>query len=243
MKKRSESQRASGAIGIALVAGMAAAAIGPHFTSAQDRAAGEPFVYSPPPGFVVSNEEAGRALPGAQQVWVMPLPSSLVAATEPTYRANVSLVHTPKTTHVDASELASLARGMPQMFASTGITWTEVRHFAHTRPDGSRVGVIEGASTKGDLHYRSLQLAFPDDSGTSIVTASFPDHATANDPRDAAEWNAAFEQTIDSAKGVAFRAPPPPGWIYLAWGGAAALITLLAFGVRTAKKPLAEATP
>ena len=105
------------------------------------------------------------------------------------------------------------------------------------------VGVIEGASTKGDLHYRSLQLAFPDDTGTSIVTASFPDHATANDPRAAAEWNAAFEQTIDSAKGVAFRAPPPPGYTYLAWGGAAALITFLAFALRATKKPLAEAAP
>jgi hypothetical protein len=122
----------------------------------------------------------------------------------------------------------SLAQGMPAMFLQSQTTWSEVRHEVHKRPDGARVGVIVGDAEKGALHYRMMQIVFPIDKGTAIVTASFPHD-------DAARWEAPTLASIDDAKGVATRVPPPEGWMYVAWGLGGGVIAYLVLALR--KKP------
>jgi hypothetical protein len=216
--------------------GVTAAAIGPRVTSASDKPAAEAFAYTPPDGFVPAGEDVSHTLEGAvhgaERAWVKPTPPSLLGA--PKYRPNVSLVRSPKIAPVDEAELVALAAGMPQVYAGSGTTWKEVRHATHVRPDGARVGVIEGAAQKGRLEYRSLQIAFPENEGLSIVTASFPES-------EAATWDDAFEKSIDAARGVAFRAPPPAPWAYAAWGVGAAVLAFLAMGLRVGKRATARA--
>jgi hypothetical protein len=211
---------------VALLVAVLVGALGPRLVAPADRAAGGPFEYAPPEGFVPAGDQNAKILSGsvvgAQRAWVRP-PANL--ALVPKYTPNVSLVHTDKAAPVEDVQLAALAAGMPALFAQSGTTWTEVRHTVHARPDGARVGIIEGAATKGDMKYRVLQIAFPEDSGASIVTASYP-------TEEAEKYGAAFEQSIDGAKGVAFRAPPPPASSYFVWGAAAGVLTLLAMGLR-----------
>jgi hypothetical protein len=64
-----------------------------------------------------------------------------------------------------------------------------------------------------------LQIAFPTNEGAAIATASFPEP-------EAAAFEKELDATIDSAKGVAYRAPAPSDWSYLAWGLGAAVLSL-----------------
>jgi hypothetical protein len=197
--------------------------VGPRLSSPQDRASQTPFVYTPPAGFTVEPN-----VEGALQTWVY-------RAEGAKYTPNVTLSHTEKKGAIEETDLRVLVQGMPAVFRETGAQWSEVRHETRVRPDGSHVGLIEGETVRGELRSRVMQLVFPDDKGTSIVTASFP-------IADAPRWEPEFEASIASATGVATRVGSPPPWMYLAWGAAGAVLAYLvtALGAR-AKKPVRDA--
>ncbi len=206
---------------VALVA-IVSGAVGPRLAGPQDRSGGAAFAYMPPAGFAEGTEDNQKSILGSivggQRVWVYP-----GNVLQP-YTPNITLTHSSRGGFVDDADIANLARGMPEVFASSGVTWTEVRHENHLRPDGARVALLEGDCLKGELHYRSVQMAFPDDTGTSIVTASFP---TAT----AARWEPLIEASMNSATGVAFHASPPAAWVYLAWVLAGAIVAFLVLGL------------
>ena len=212
----------SSSLVVAALAAVVAAAIGLRALGPQDRAAGAPFTYTPPEGFTPATEDNTKAILGSivggQRVWIYP--GNMLDL----YTPNITLTHSSKSGLVDDEELAKLARGMPQVFRDAGIIWTEVRHDTRLRPDGARVALILGECTKGALHYRAMQMAFPDDTGTSIVTASFPVDT-------AARWEPLMEATMATATGVAVRVRPPPNWLYVAWAAGGGLLALLAMGV------------
>ena len=219
---------------VAALAGILAAGIGPRVFGPQDRAAGAPFVYTPPQGFAPATEDNTKAIlgsiAGGQKVWIYP--GNLLEL----YTPNITLTHTTKGGLVDGEEIAKLARGMPEVFAQSGITWREVRHETRLRPDGARVALLEGECVKGALHYRAVQMAFPDDTGTSIVTASFPVET-------AARWEPLVEATMITASGVAVRVSPPENWLYAAWGGAGAILAFLTAGLVRRKPAVSAASP
>jgi hypothetical protein len=196
-----------------LAVGLVAAFVGPRLTAPQDRPAHAPFEYTPPAGFTETKPEGS-----VEKAWAY---SELGA----TYRPNITLLTTNKTSKIDEPDLLTLARGMPAIFLQSQTAWTEARHETHVRPDGARVGVIVGDAEKGTLHYRTLQIVFPTDAGTAIVTASFP-------MADVGRWESATLASIDDAKGVAFHAPPAPSWMYVAWGVGGAVIAYLALALR-----------
>jgi hypothetical protein len=207
-------------LGIVLLVGVFVGATGPRVTGPGDKPAGAPFEYVPPDGFLLQPKGATQAILGADAVdktWIFP--------TVVGYTPNVTLTQTAKAPVTDVAELDVLVQGMPATFASGGITWTEVRHEIRTRPDGARVAVITGDCERGTLKYRTMQMVFPDDAGSAIVTASFP-HDTAS------RWEKPFEDSIANARGVAIRRPSPPLWLHLAWGSAAAVIAYLALSIR-----------
>jgi hypothetical protein len=194
--------------------GVIAGAIGPRVLAAPDRPGGA-FEYVPPPAFVESAEATatlGRTAIGGQRAWVAQ------AATPGGYTPNVTFTHAADAAPQDTREVAALAHRMVLLFASSGLDWAETRELVHVRPDGARVAVIEWTHARegSGAAFRMMQMAFPDGAGSSIVTALFPDE-------DAAKWERDFAATLDTAKGLAFRAPPPPLWTYAAWGVGAAV--------------------
>jgi hypothetical protein len=206
-----------------IVVGLVAAFVGPRLSSPQEKAAKAQFEYLPPAGFTEAQADAygstfGGGRSGVQRAWVH---SELGAV----YRPNITLLTTPKASKVDEPDLMTVARGMPAIFLQSQTTWTEVRHAMHVRPDGARVGVIVGDAEKGPLHYRMMQIVFPIDLGTAIVTASFPF-------ADAARWEGPIEASIDEAKGVATLVSSPPAWTQLAWGLGAAVLAYLVLALR-----------
>ena len=209
---------------VAVIVGVAAGAIGPRALAERDRPARAAFEYLPPAGFIESPEGGGalqHAVVGGERMWTAP------AVAPEGYTPNVSVTHIAKEAPQTEVELASLARGMPGVFASSGTDWSELGHRVHVRPDGARVAVIEGAARRHDgtgAPYRVLQLAFPEDAGMSLATASFPE-------RGADQWEKDFDATLDTARGVSFRAPPPPDWSYGAWGLSAGVVALMALSV------------
>jgi hypothetical protein len=212
-----------------LVLAMVVGFVGPRLSSPQDRAAGAPFVYTPPDGFVPARaDEIALAGPSVQKVWVFRDEGAR-------YTPTVTLMHTEKGGHVEEADLFVLAQGMPQVFQQSGVTWSELRHQTRIRPDGAHVGLIEGESVKGLLKSRVQQIVFPDDKGTSIVTATFPTD-------DAARWEPQFDASIANATGVATRVSGPPPWLYALWAAGGAILGYLAMalGVR-GKKPRATA--
>ena len=76
---------------------------------------------------------------------------------------------------VEPADLATIASGMPQVLEPSGVTWTDVRHETRTRPDGTRVGLIEGECREQERRpqYRRLFFVFPVDGGTVITTAFY----------------------------------------------------------------------
>jgi hypothetical protein len=76
------------------------------------------------------------------------------------------------------------------------------------------VGLIEGEClNKNGAQYRRLFFVFPVDGGTVITTSLYG-------TGEVSKWQPVLEATITKAHGVALRVPPPPNWMYLAWGAA-----------------------
>jgi hypothetical protein len=210
-------------LGVVFLAAIIIGAIAPRVTGPSDAPAREAFAYVPPPGFAPLEDAKAKALPGGQallRAW-----SQKSNATS-TYTPNITLAHAAQAMAVEDRDLGELARQMPTIFAAGGTTWREVRHGRRVRADGAHVGLIEGECSQGALQFRSIQIIFPDDTGTSIVTGSFP-----LDQADKLE--APFEATIADAKGVAKRVGPIALWRYAAWaiaGGILAYFSLAMIG-------------
>ncbi|HEY8079055.1 MAG TPA: hypothetical protein VIF62_33210 [Labilithrix sp.] len=210
--------------------------VGPRLTMPHDKSAGEPFQWEPPAGFdemkgaiTIEVEPAGRK-------WRLSDP------TGHPFVPRVILTHSPKTMAVDESELARIAAGMPEEFRTSGLTWVERRHETRVRPDGARVGLIEAdcerppdtaplllGRPEAVVKFRKLQLVFPEDEGTSIVTADFAEE-------EASTWEPIFEASIAKAKGVATRVPPPPTWVFAGWGAAGLVLGWLASALVIGRK-------
>jgi len=213
------------------------ALLGTRLSAPHDRKAGEPFVYAPPEGFSADKIDPAKAVVeegAAERQWTHPPKTAL--GIEP--RVHLSLSKTGGT--VEGPDLARIAEGMPAMLEASGVTWTDVRRETRTRPDGARVGLIEGECTKkvetmivggptAKVRYRRLLLVFPTDDGSALLTAVYG-------KEDSADFQAAFEASVDKARGVAVRVPSPPGWMYLAWGGAGLLIGWLALSLLTRRE-------
>lgn len=200
--------------------GLAAAFLGPRLTLPRDRLAGQPFAYEAPDGFVELKDPKLAATAEGARAWV------LATADPRGFTPRVNVIHSPKRGGVEERELAALAATLPETFADD-FTWKERRHETRVRPDGARVGLIEGDCTKNlsadlvgiplEQKFRMMQIVFPDDTGTTIATATFGE-------QDAARFEPAFEASILRAKGVAVRVPEPAGWVYAAWGGAGVVL-------------------
>jgi hypothetical protein len=226
-------------IAVVLVGGALAAAFGPRFTQATSRSAGEPFSYTPPPEFNPADPEQLAAIqasaPQIRGAWVVA--SSAPGLAKP----SVSLLHAPRMEGVEMSELDAIADGMPALLAASGATWRTERISRESRGDGTSVGWIEGACSKGELGYHSLELVFPDDDGTSFVTATLPDPIAGSTAGSSTEakletWDAEFLATVHAATGVALRIGAPPWWMRAGWGGGVALLLLLASNIVDRRK-------
>jgi hypothetical protein len=209
-----------------------AAFVGPLVTSPHDRAANAPFVFTPPEGFEPARDEQvktalGVAPDGMQKVWVFAEPGK---ATTP----NITQTFTDKTAGLEEEDLTALAAGMPAVFSPLGSTWTEVRHETRRRADGSRVGILDGALVRGESKKRVLQLVFPLDKGSALVTATVP-------AEDIGKWEPKLDASIASATGVFARAPKPASWLYPAWGVAGGVLAYLALALFARKKKPAPA--
>jgi len=207
---------------VVLVAAVAAF-VGPQATSAHDRPANAPFVFTPPEGFEPASGDVvkaalGTAPEGMMKVWIV---AEIGVATTP----NITLTVTDKTPHLEEEDMRALAAGMPSVFSPKGGVWTEVRHETRRRVDGSRVGILDGALVRGESKKRVLQIVFPTDTGAALVTATVP-------ADELPKWEPKLDASIASATGVAVRAPKPAPWLYFAWavaGGVLAYLTLALF--------------
>lgn len=192
-----------------LVIGAFAAFLGPKLTLPRDRPAGQPFVYEPPEGFIeLKDPKAIEKSPDAK-MWVIANPSRR------SFAPNVSTTHSTQRAPLEERELKATVATMPATLAPE-IQWTHRRHETRVRPDGARVGLIEGDCVRSqdgntEQKFRMLQIVFPDDTGTTIATAQYPGE-------EATHWEPIFEATIARAKGVAVKVPEVPGWIFAAWG-------------------------
>jgi len=202
------------------------AAIGPRIVGPRSHSAGAKFEYEPPEGFVpVKQEQLGTAtVPGVEgaRAWTLEEKKNFDGTVDRSGTlTRVVLHHSPREMSVEEADLAALVLEMPKAFEEAQCTWVHRRHELRTRSDGARVGLIEGDCDRDvdlsklgmrsqTVKSRKLQLMFPDDSGTSIVTISYPTDQ-------AAKWEPLFEATIGKARGVATRAPMPAPWTYAAW--------------------------
>lgn len=215
---------------ICAVLGVLAAIIGPRIVGPTNRSAGEPFVYEPPEGFVPA-KDAKAAEPDGAKVWINEAAEKKAfdgsIADRKALSTRIILNHSNKEMSVEETDLAKLVSEMPKAFEGM-CSWVHRRHELRVRGDGARVGLIEGdCNREVDLSalglpaqpvkMRKLQLMFPDDAGTSIVTASYPtDEAT--------RWEPLIEASIAKAKGVATRAPAPAPWSFAAWAAAGVVL-------------------
>lgn len=198
---------------IAVFLALVVALVGPRLVGPQSHRATEPFAYVPPDGFVERPASSAKVDAAGARAWELPGDDVKV-------RPVVVVTHSKLEMQVDEPSLGKLVGDMPQAFEDC--TWTHRRHEMRARPDGARVGLIEGdcerevdlgglGLPKAKAKLRKLQLVFPEDEGTAIATISYP-------ADQAARWEPAFEATIDRAKGVATRVPPPSTSQHLAWG-------------------------
>jgi hypothetical protein len=207
-----------------------AAVLGPRIVGPQNRSAGAPFAYEPPDGFVPAKDVKSADVEGAS-VWMLEgaerksFDGSL--ADLRAFSTRIILNHSNKEMSVEETDLAKLVAEMPKAFEGA-CSWSHRRHELRSRSDGARVGLIEGDCNREDelsglglpsqpVKMRKLQLMFPDDTGTSIVTASYP-------ADEAARWAPLLEATIGKARGVATRAPTPAPWTHAAWAAAGAVL-------------------
>lgn len=202
---------------VSAVVAVSFAILGPRIVGPQSRAANAPFVYVPPTGFVPYTGSKAAETADAK-VWI----------DEGAPNARVILNHSSKPMSVAEPDLAGLANEMPAAFPDCA--WSHRRHESRTRADGALVGLMEGDCIRSvgigmfgapakKVNERKLQLIFPDDTGTSIVTTSYPEEQ-------ASRYEPLIEATVASAKGVATRLPSPPSWMYLAWAAAGAVVGL-----------------
>lgn len=200
---------------VAVVIAIVFAFTGPRLVGPQSTPASEPFAYVPPPGFKELPVTSTRVDATASGAHAWELPEEPAAA-----RPSIVVHHSAVNMQVDEANLAKMVADMPNAFEDC--TWVHRRHEMRTRPDGARVGLIEGDCNReidlssaglGNIkaNARKLQLVFPENEGSSIATISYP---TDKAPR----WEPVFEESITKAKGVATRVPPPPSWHYAAWG-------------------------
>lgn len=213
-----------------VVTAVAFAVFGPRLTAPHDRAAGAPFVYEPPEGFTPVGGELEK---DGEREWLHAVTPGHAMP------ARVTVKQLRKGGNVELADLAKIAEGMPGVLAPGGVTWKDIRQETRTRADGTHVGLIEGECTKktedvpvvGELTltYRRLMLVFPTDDGTALTTALYGKD-------EVAVWQPVFEASIARSRGVALRVPPPPGWMYFAWGGAGVVIGWLAGGLMGQRK-------
>lgn len=228
----------------------ASAVFGPWLTQPRSTPAGAPFAYEPPPGFIPASGAAVTEAAEAEgaSVFVLEAASKRNFDGSPVDRmaALVRAVvhHSSKEMSVEEPDLAKLAADMPRVFEGT-CAWTHRRHELRTRSDGARVGLIEGdcertidlellGAPAHEVRARKLQLIFPDDTGTSIVTASYP-------TEQAARFEPLFEATIATARGVAVQAPAPKLSTRVAWAGAGGVLAWLAAALFVRRAPRGSA--
>ncbi len=205
---------------------IAVAVAGPSLTNPRERAANAPFSYSPPEGFVPS-EQASPASPTPAQnpgkMWTRPRVLG--------FAPRLTLTHTEKRGSIDDAQLREVARGMPGVYRESQVTWNEVRHEVHARSDNTLVGVVwgEGKRDVDNQPLRTAQMLFPDDTGTSLLTVSY-----------GADGDASLEQQLlmsaDQATGVALRGPGPPSWLYGAWGAGGLVFAIVLSSLMARKK-------
>ena len=175
---------------------------------------GGPFVFAPPATFT-SIDAAGEKSPGVLHLWVEPSAVS-------TLEARATEAHVNHQAALEETALAEIAAGMPAVYAKSKGTWTEARHSVHVRPDGKKVGLIVGnLVTDANVYMQTMQMMFPDDTGSSIVTASFAVPS-------AERLVPAFEKSMDDSTGVKGLGRPAPNAIYLEWGAGALLLAIAA---------------
>lgn len=215
---------------ICLVAALFGLLVGPKVFGPRSRAAGKPFEWHPPEHFVPV--DAGREATKAWVAEATEVPSMRVDR-ERSNAVRAVLHHSPKEMSVEEADLGALAREMASAFEGA-CTWVHRRHELRRRTDGAAVGLIEGdcdrdvdlggTLPKATLRARKMQLMFPDDTGTSIVTISYPTDQ-------AARWEPLFEATVNRADGVATRAAKTPTWLFAACAAAAALLAWFATAI------------
>jgi hypothetical protein len=191
-------------------------AVGVQFSTISTVPAGKPFSYVPPSTFqpisVPANLNADNSV---DRVWVEP---TAVSKIDP----RITLSHTPQLAQIDDAALGAIASGMPALYEKSHGTWTEERHVAHLRPDGARVGLIVGdLITADESHLKTVQMIFPDDTGTSIATASF-------DQVSSQRLVPELEKSLDVADGVTKLGKKPENNVYFAWFLGALIFSLAA---------------
>lgn len=187
-----------------LIFALACALLGSHFGAAPEVPAGAPFAYVPPPGFIpvdLSTKLDSSVL----KAWIEP---SILATS---LDARITLSHSSHVADLGDAALTAISAGMPALYAKSQGQWSEERHLVHHRPDGASVGLIVGALTTADgVKMRTMQMLFPDDTGSSIVTASFE---TSLNQRMTPE----IEKSMDDATGVKKLGKAASSSILLAW--------------------------
>ncbi|MEO8799671.1 MAG: hypothetical protein ABI551_17385, partial [Polyangiaceae bacterium] len=167
-----------------------------HAASTPDVPGGGPFVFAAPATFTRVDAGSGTN-PNVAKLWVEP---TAISPLDP--RATLS--HSPHRAALEEPALAEIAAGMPAIYANSKGTWKEARHVVHIRPDGGKVALIVGdLTTDTNVRMTTMQMMFPDDTGSSIVTASFAvPSATRLIP--------AFEKAMDDSTGVKKPGKPAP---------------------------------
>jgi hypothetical protein len=152
---------------------------------------------------------------------------------------SINLVHSANRGTVEPGDMLRVAAGMPEGYKASGVEWTLLRSGTRDRPDGARVGFMEARVVQAGKPHRALQLAFPEDTGMSIVSATFADAEDGAAAGAAGGFGEIVFETIPLAKGVARRVPAPPPWVHAAWAAGALALGLGVHGLRSrrAAKP------
>lgn len=202
----------------------AVTAIGVQVSTISDVPANKPFSYVPPQTFHPISMPANlNADDSVERLWVEP---TTVSKLDP----RITLSHTEQRPPIDDGALETMASGMPALYEKSHGTWTEDRHVVHVRPDGARVGLIVGDLVTVDAaHVKTVQMIFPDDAGTSIVTASF-------DFVSAERLVPEFEKSLDVADGVKKLGKKPKNTVYYAYFFGALIFALGAQAIFRARR-------
>lgn len=216
---------------LAIFVGVLLGAVAVPFALRRDRAAKSAFEYVAPEGFAEASGEARRKLTqGATQPVpnddsrILPPPEVLQHPDRKAWFApelnknappRIVLVHADRTSRLDDATLARVASEMIEHQRGQGMSFSTSKYEVIERGDGARVGFVawdvESApesSQPATASRRTVQLTFPDDTGMSIVTATY-----ARD--DEAVVAPKLRASVDTARGVAVQAAPFALWIRL----------------------------